>query len=228
MPTKSKRNYTRRRRRRPYKRYKRPFSVSQNNNGIARRQIVRMTYIQQISLNPTLGVSATHVFSANGCYDPDITGVGTQPYGFDQWMPFYNHFVVLGSKCSVSFIPTGTGDNGAFIGSISLKSSTTSSPTELTRQLEYPQTVYRMCGNSRANNGITLSKNFSAKKFLGRASPLSDPALKGSVSANPTEGAYYHVTVTPNTATGDLSSVDCLVRINYIVALIEPSILPKS
>lgn len=226
MPRK---NY-RKKRPRKMRLYKRPFSVAQNNNGIARRQIVRMTYVARIVLNPAaIGVNDAHIFSANGVYDPDITGTGSQPYGFDQWMPFYNHFVVLGSKCSATFIPDGsTGEAGNFVAFVQLKSSTTSSPTETDRNLEYPQTVYRLCGNSRANNGVTLSKNFSTKRFLGRASPLSDPALKGTTSANPTESAYFHVGVGPSNDTIDAGSVSVLVRINYIVALIEPKMLAKS
>jgi len=229
MPTKSKRNYSRRRRRRPYKRYKRPYTVSQNNNGIARRQIVRMTYVQQVLMDPAIGTVGTNVFRANGCFDPDLTGSGTQPYGFDQWMPFYNHYVVLGSKCSATFTPIASdGVSGNFIASIALKASTTTQPTDVTRNLEYPHTVYRQCGNAQANNGVTLTKNCSVKKFLGRASVLSDPALKGTSATDPSEQAYFHVSVSPTNQGYNIGAVTALVRINYLVALIEPKILPKS
>lgn len=32
---------------------------------------------------------STHVFRGNGLYDPDYTGVGVQPYGYDQWVAVY-------------------------------------------------------------------------------------------------------------------------------------------
>lgn len=229
MPKRRSNRNRRNNRRRPYRMYKRPFTVSQNNNGIARRQIVKMTYVQQVLMDPAIGSVGTHIFRANGLFDPDVTGTGTQPYGFDQWMPFYNHYVVLGSKCSATFTPVASdGVSGNFIGLVSLKASTTTQPTELTRNLEYPHTVYRQCGNAQANNGITLTKKCSVKKFLGRASVLSDPALKGTSATDPTEQAYFHVSVAPTNAGYDIGAVTVLVRINYIVALIEPKLLPKS
>ncbi len=220
--------YTKKRRRR---RSRIPYTISQRSNSIvADRQIVRMTYVQRTVLDPGVtGVSATNVFSANGLYDVDITGSGTQPLGFDQWMPFYNHYVVLGSKCSVTYTPVAAdGTTGSMISAISLKSSSTTGPTQIDRDLEYQHTVYRMSGSAAANNGVMLNKRCSVKRFLGRANPLSDPALKGTISTNPTEQAYFHVTVAPINDGYNLGAVNTCVRIEYIVALIEPKLLPSS
>lgn len=41
-------------------------------------------------------------FRGNSLYDPDYTGIGVQPYGFDQLCPtFYNNYNVRGSKITV-------------------------------------------------------------------------------------------------------------------------------
>ncbi len=60
-------------------------------------------YEMQIPLAGASGILDTHYFSANAVYDPDITGTGHQPIGFDQAMLFYEQWVVLSSKITVSF-----------------------------------------------------------------------------------------------------------------------------
>lgn len=45
---------------------------------------------------------AWQVFRGNSCYDPDYTGVGVQPYGWDQMCPvFYTNYNVKASKITV-------------------------------------------------------------------------------------------------------------------------------
>ena len=67
------------------------------------RTLIKMRYVSDIVLNPAAGSTASYVYSCNGMYDPDITSTGHQPMGFDQWMAFYQHYTVLGSKLSCSF-----------------------------------------------------------------------------------------------------------------------------
>ena len=51
-----------------------------------------------VPLVPTV----SHVFRGNSLYDPDATGIGVQPYGFDQVCPtFFNNYNVRSSKITV-------------------------------------------------------------------------------------------------------------------------------
>ena len=55
-------------------------------------------------LNPGLGGSlASKVFTCNGLYDPDVSGTGHQPRGFDQMMALYDHYVVTKCKMTVMY-----------------------------------------------------------------------------------------------------------------------------
>ena len=64
----------------------------------------KLRYVEYFTLNPAAaGLPATHVFSANGLYDPNITGVGHQPRGFDQLMALYDHYYVSRSKIIADF-----------------------------------------------------------------------------------------------------------------------------
>ena len=59
----------------------------------------KLRYSTTFTLSPTGTTVAQRVFSANGMYDPDQTGIGHQPRGFDQIMSMYSHFTVV--KCQM-------------------------------------------------------------------------------------------------------------------------------
>lgn len=55
------------------------------------------------TLDGGAGTAGTYVFSANGLYDPNITGVGHQPTGFDQLMAIYGSYTVTKATIKVGF-----------------------------------------------------------------------------------------------------------------------------
>ncbi len=63
-----------------------------------------ITYREQIVVEatPTAG-SVTFVMRGNGPYDPNQTGTGGQPKGFDNYMALYNEHYVVKSKCTVLY-----------------------------------------------------------------------------------------------------------------------------
>lgn len=64
------------------------------------------------------GALAIYVYTTNGLYDPNTTGIGHQPTGFDQLMALYNEYVVIGSTIKVSF--TNSDETNAAICGISM------------------------------------------------------------------------------------------------------------
>lgn len=54
------------------------------------------------------GYQDSYIFRANSCYDPDYSGVGVQPYGWDEWCALYGAYRCGGSKIKVNFYPTDT------------------------------------------------------------------------------------------------------------------------
>lgn len=177
----------------------------------------------------TLASSTTqpgyYILVGNGMYDPDSTGTGHQPRGFDQLMAFYDHFVVTKAVLKAQFFNTSA--TVGSIGFVTIRDSSTASAnftdyleSSLTRSVQLG-----VEGTSAANKQIIYDLNVA--QFLGRRDPLSDPELKGSVTANPTETVFFHIgAVTPDFFTA--SAVLLVATITYTCTLIEPKMVAQS
>lgn len=188
------------------------------------RQYGTFRYHSNHLLNPGAGVCVDQVFSANGMYDPDITGTGHQPYGFDQMMANYDHYTVMGSRCIVEWTNTTALPVHAVIALRDSASSLTGTTTDTL--LEQPGIKHKL--SKAGSNVYHLEQKFSARKWYSNRNPPADPELKGSASANPFEQAYYHVMVCPQYSTDDPGATVVSVMIEYFALLSEPKILSPS
>jgi len=178
-----------------------------------------------IVLANTLANPGVYVLSLNGLYDPDATGSGHQPRGFDQLLALYDHYVVLEAKARISFANNSAAN--PCIAFAAVRDNTTTATTT-TNYMESGNTVFRSlssdgASNSVANIDITVNPN----RFLGRRDPMSDPELKGSLTSNPSEGAWLHV----GAYSCDLyttCAVSLQVVMEYTVRLIEPKQITAS
>lgn len=92
------------------------FKEFVSNDPFRPRMNVKLTYTQTSTYssgtNGAFGTSST--FSLNSLYDPDISGVGHQPYGYDQLTTIYNRYKVNGVLLRVTMMDTS--DNLATVG----------------------------------------------------------------------------------------------------------------
>lgn len=182
-------------------------------------------------MDPTVSTVTSHFFSANGMYDPDITGTGHQPLFFDQYMAGYDHYTVIGSRIRVTpsnpstadIVPLAYGciidDNATFTYATTdaIVESNQGRYFKLAGPHNAPQTAYSK----------SLTRKFSAKKFFGTKALIGQEEYKGSASTNPSEEAYFGVWVGSigNTDGGNLY-LTC--EIEYIAVLTEPKFVNQS
>lgn len=206
-----KRRAGRKRKRRQYERY--TVRIPKAVRG-AMPSRLRTTLIYGDFINNT--AANDYVFSGNGCYDPDITGVGHQPRAFDQLMGLYDHYYVIGSQIEVwaNTRLTTSGDE-AMIGVLASDSQAVASAN--TDVLEHDGAVIRYCGLENNGSGLVYLKNKARTK--SQVSTTDYSVLRGNGSSNPTESWYWHVT-----AFGTVSTLawDFVVRIKYDVVFAEP------
>lgn len=220
-----KRKYRKRRRRKSRWNRKRSL-VSQVRAPIADSQLVRMKYASLITLNAGPGTAATHVYRANSVYDPDATGVGAQPYGHDQWMNFYNHATVVGSRIRALFTAQSSSNTYNSICTIHV-SDDTATTTNLELLLERTGTVWGHMAPLTAK-GLNLVKNFSTKKFFNKTNVRDCEELRGSSSAGPTDQAHFQVSCFNPDGSTDNAAINVTVMIEYIVLLSERKDLVQS
>lgn len=228
-----------RRRRTRTRNRKRPYRKKRSDNGFYRSYgkgaVVSLPYPNKmrfntryvessVVLNPGAGVADTHIFQLNGLYDPDISGVGHQPIGFDQVMTMYDHYTVIGARAKV-FIQNGENSIEQLVCCRIADSSVVSG--DIQNAIENGNcrwTNLGIKGSSRDCASLTIG--FSAKKFFSR-SPLTSSNLQGNVSSNPSEGAYLHI-MCQGLNSKDAGSTYVSVVIEYACILTEPKLLTSS
>lgn len=185
---------------------------------LGRSQKANLRYESIVKVTPALDPGDNHVFSANDLYDPDVTGTGHQPRGFDQFMGMFDHFNVIGSKITVRFINSDSIVQGVCC-TVRLRDDST--PTaNITTIREDPGITQTILGHSASGRNMgVLKKGFSAKRFFGKS--LAADNQQGSATSGPLEQAYYHIN-TSASASGNIDAVECYVTIDYTVIFSEP------
>lgn len=191
--------------------------------------LFKTRYFQKnISINPgTGGLCDSYVFSANGLWDPDISGLsGHSVIGFDQLMQMYDHYTVLGSRIRVTFHNSSA--TSKLLCGVYLNDELTEEP-DSQKIIENGLGKYSYLLEEGANpsSAKQITCNFSAKKFFSVKDPTDRDSLKGDVGNNPTEQAYYHIWAC-DIDTADPGAVNLLVEVEYIALLTEPQQLAIS
>lgn len=191
-----------------------------------RSDLKMLSYYSNSSLAvPVTGLGVSYVYSANGLYDPDISGTGTQPTGFDQMMVFYEHYTVYRATCRVTFRNYSTNiapvvylaARGDVTNISAVDTVMTTGNTVATSLL--PAGVY---GSQKE---LTLTVDIA--RFLGFDDLQDSNVARGDIAANPSEGAFFHVGAFNNESAA-AGTVVFQVRIEYSAVFSEPRVITPS
>lgn len=205
------------------------FAVSRNHP-LPKSFRAKLRYSQEVLLNPGAGSLATNVFSASSLYDPDNTGIGHQPYGFDQLCSstgFYDQFIVTKSTCRIRCANPSSTIQGFLALSLTDTNSVTAS--EIAAVSEQPLTVTAVLPTSGACLCNTLMLTYDAASFYGvsKDALLARTDLMGSFAGNPSENAWFVIYLT-GLGSGDMPSTAIIVDIEYDAVFQEPRKLGMS
>lgn len=200
---------------------------SDNNIGLPRKKIVKLTYCQTNSIVSSTGLLARNVYRLNSLFDPDQTGIGHQPFGFDQWANLYDVYTVLGAKITVTFSNRTTGTVPTLCGII-IDRDTTLSDTDCHSYIEKTRGQGWTTLPINTNTQRTLTSYYSTKKTFGITDVMDDHQFSAGFAASPANGAFASVVVQASDLSATTGTVDCLVRIEYVVALTSPKDLSQS
>lgn len=178
----------------------------------------RMKYSMHVTFTGSASVVSAYVFSANGVYDPDVTGTGVQPVFFDAMMTLYNHYTVLRSRIRVNIQNLSTVTAHVAV-SVSGSSSITTDDAQLVANGNLVYAVVQPTGVAESTAQLRHSSDAGA--FQGIDDVMDDPNMRGDAASQPAEQLYYHISLwNPVNATVPLALLD--VEIDYDVIFHEP------
>ncbi len=188
-------------------------------------EIKKMLYYDsRFELTGAAGILQMHFFRANDLYDPDATGTGHQPIGFDQAMLFWEQFAVFSSKITVAFRSNNA--DGLRVG-ICLSPDQTVPPIN-----ELMENGYLVSDVVAGTNSVglgyhtwkTLSMSSDNVKYFQMRSKedyFANPNFIGNAAGSPAELNYFGVFAFNNITT---TTTDVLfdVQLSYDARFQEP------
>lgn len=192
---------------------------------LPRQTYRKLKYIESFSLDSGVGsVLASYTFSCNGLYDPNITSVGHQPYGFDQMMNFYNHYEVVASQIKVTMADSNATNAMAMICRVDANGNLITSNAQLA--MEQPDTKKVIFNPSEAHRTV-IKQSWTQKKYFGSRKSGAD-TLCGTAGQNPAEQSYYIIGLASVDPLANAAALFVTVEIDYVARFFEPLELTSS
>ncbi len=143
-------------------------------------------YCEMGLLNGTSGALGVYTWKANSLFDPDSTGGGHQPYGFDQFKAYYATYQVMASRMYVECI---TAVAATLAGVITSTEATPGSTLTAANLLMEPGR-----GQGGLVNVGAPTRAFEARWDLKQLYPDHDPGdFQAAVGADPSNVDYYTI-----------------------------------
>lgn len=157
---------------------------------------IKFIYEENLVLTSSATI-AEYVYRINSLFDPNFTGVGGQPPGFDQWKLLYGIYRVLACKIDLEFC----GENGFVLGTMCVENSSASfaDPTAM-GALRYSKSA--LATNfvpARMSMLVRVSDIFG----VNDETVLTDDHFAAVVSGNPANVPYLHI-AQKTSGTGDI------------------------
>lgn len=190
MPKKYSKKYSKSSKKNYRKRVNKKRSVTlYNTSGLSplpARYITKHKYAEAVTVS-AIGMG-TYVWNLNSIWDPNRTGVGHQPYAYDQMSNLYNRYRVIGCAYVISAI-----SDGYKIQCCALPSNEPSPITNVSEARENPRAQYI---TQNPDGTLKVLKGYvSIPKLVGRTTQqyMSDDRYQADIVSSPQELALLQV-----------------------------------
>lgn len=229
MPFRSRRRYRsrrfRRRTRRRITRRRRSVRVSlvRNVNVLPSSITTKLKYTDEFTLTPgAAGSVATYLFNLNSLYDPNRTGTGHQPYGFDQLAAWYQRYRVYKCSWRIQASPGGIGWITVVPQNHAGVTTDRNLVNEFPRAVSRSVTAYTGLGQGLKGH-IYIPKLPAVKSYAYR----SDDAYQALVSASPTEIICLSINWSPGNPSSTIAC-DFMIHMVFTAEFFDPAFVTGS
>lgn len=169
---------------------------------------VKLKYSLLISGNTDASGDYTYVFSGNSAYDPDVSGVGFQPTGWDQYSALYRFYYVSGSKLRFQVINQSTTDV-IKVGCFPATQQLSSGDLATMDPAEWPYSRWALLGPTSSSRSVKDIKSYMSTKKVYGYRTSTNPNFISAISANPTNQWYWNIWVTTLVGTSPGFTLSC-------------------
>lgn len=180
------------------------------------------TYCQNYTLSSGTAVLGTQqVFRMNSLYDPDYTGAGHQPYGYDQVSGLYQNYRVDSCKFDIVFTTPGAANDMICVATVAPGTDASLTGATLFTVPEKPGGIWGILSSS-GDRRCVLRGKFDNNVICGvpKAKYVAEDNFASPVSTNPSQ----NILLTTNVGCVDgTASVSCavLIVITYTAVLYD-------
>lgn len=179
--------------------------------GFPEKKFCRLRYVETINMTP--GTTLPYAFSTNSCFDPNHTGGGHQPYGFDQWAVIYNHYKVYASVMTLRATNFNAAQSGTIFGiKVDDNAGTTLNINSL---MEQKDSIYDVIVAQYSPK--LLRKKWSLRKTMD----WTRDEVQAQVASSPVDQEYFNIYAGPADPGAQPGVVTFQVQIDYYVLFTE-------
>lgn len=182
--------------------------------------ICKLNYSETVTLTSGVtGVTGTEQsFRLNGCFDIDLTGVGHQPYGYDQMALLYGRYIVTGCDIHLEF--TDPSADGMFVcAQLQGNAATVNTTNKLYNELAERSNCLCKVLNNTGSQVTRMNFKVPINTLMGvTAEQYSrELSLYGAViSADPTQQVYVRINAGSLRGTSGVSCVCTVKLVQYV------------
>lgn len=203
------------------------------NAGITVKSPIKLKYCETFGLssNATLQgyTGAQQEWRLNSVYDPNFTGGGHQPYGYDQISLLFARYCVVGCQVKLIFSePTGVGCQGVvkLIASNEYGYSITSKNMDVLRE-QTNSTILNVSSTGARKSVYSKYVSISRIDQIPYAKLIADDQYSSNVSTDPTLFPTIAVSVL-NTAAATVITCQVTAQLTFYTRMMEPITLGQS
>lgn len=184
---------------------------------------VELTYADSITITSAVVGYVEHTFALNDIFDPDVTGVGHQPLGRDEFAAIYGRYRVTHAKYEVWVASNANLQQLA--GCVVTRGVT--ALASRTEAMEHPTSQVKMLAPRNLQNGEYMSGMIALKDFDKAGSSYNDNDYGSIIGASPAKRTFLKVFCSELGA-GTNPSCNFIVRITFRTKFYERNNLLQS